>query len=162
MTEPSNARWSAVGVITFVVASVTALFLFSLGLVVNESVIWPTATLATSIIAALVASLSTQWLIRPRMAVDVSAVAAGSLVWALFPAALILLFPLLVGSLRLIWWIVIVVIYSTAIALRMASRNRSDVHRTRPFRAAAFWLLGTVAGVVVIIFVASLFGLTGA
>lgn len=162
MTEPSNARWATVGAITFVVASVTALILFSLGLIVNESVIWPTATLATSIIAALVASLAARWLTRPRMGVDVSVVAARSLVWALLPAVLILLFPLLVGSLRLTWWIAIVVVYTTAIALRLAARHRVDLQSSRPFRVSAFWLLGTVAGVIAIIFVASLFGLTGA
>lgn len=161
MSTPDTGRWVIVGVITFVIASIVALILFSMGLIVHESVIWPTATLATSIIAALVASLTSRWIVRPKKDVDVNAVAARSLVWALLPAAVILLFPLLVGSLRLVWWIALVVTYTTAFAVSLTRRHRNTTSG-RPLFISAMWLAGTVAGVIAVVFVASLFGLTGA
>ncbi len=147
---------------TFVLALGAALFLFSLGLIVLEAVIWPTATLATSVIAALAASSLSDWAMGDGTRAWMSEVARRNLAWALIPALLILLFPLLIGQLRLIWWIGLVAIYTTAAGTYFASRLRGPAQESKRLRTAVAWLGGTIAGVIAIIFVASLFGLTGA
>lgn len=155
-------RWAIAAVSTFVVTLGVALFLFALGLIVHESVIWPTATLVTSVVSALLASLLSDWAVRDGTRATTTGVARRSLAWALLPALLILLFPLLVGELRLIWWIGLVAVFTTAMAVYLASRFRGPGEETRRWRASLLWLAGTVVALIAIIFVASLFGLTGA
>lgn len=155
-------RWAVAGVLTLAVALVVALFLFALGLIVHEAVIWPTATLATSVVSALVASLISDWVFRDGKRAMISEVARRSLAWALLPALLILLFPLLIGALRLIWWVGFVAVYTTAVGHFFASRFRGPPEEAKRFGTTFNWLVGTATAIVAIIFVASLFGLTGA
>lgn len=155
-------RWAIAGLATLIIALVAALFLFALGLIVQEAVIWPTATLATSVVSAVIASLLSDWVLVDGKRAVVTGVARRNLAWALLPALLILLFPLLIGSLRLIWWVGLVAIYTTAVGLYLAARFREPGAQVRRWRASLLWLAGTAAALVAIIFVASLFGLTGA
>lgn len=165
MNAPANAhpiRHTVAWLTTFVIALGAALFLFSLGLIVVEAVIWPTATLATSVVAALVASLLADWAHNDGTRTWISEAARRSLAWALIPALVILLFPLLIGQLRLIWWIAAVATYATIAGTFFASRMRATEQEHSRLRTSLLWLGGTIGAVIVIIFVASLFGLTGA
>ncbi len=161
-TATHPIRWAIAVLPTLVIALGAALFLFSLGLIVHEGVIWPSATLATSVVSAVAASVLSDWAIRDGTRAKITGVARRSLAWALLPALLILLFPLLIGALRLIWWIGLVAVYTTVVAFYFARRFRGPSEETRRLKASLAWLTGTFAAVVVIIFVASLFGLTGA
>lgn len=163
-TEPRQMlRRVAAVVITLVVAVPVAFILFSLGLVVHEAVAWPTAALAISVVASLVGSWTADGLSRDGGRTLVNQVVARSLLWGLIPAALILLItfvgpPVPAG----VWW-GLVVVFASGVGVILAFRHRSE--KTPPparTLASLWWLAGTVAGVAVIIFIASLFGLTGA
>ncbi len=80
-------RRTAVFIITVVVSAPFALFLVVLGLVVVEYVIFPTATLATGVIAALVAGWAASRLAGDGYRTDIGAVAWRNLAWAIIPAA---------------------------------------------------------------------------
>ena len=80
-------RGASVFVITVVVSAPVTLFLFVLGLVVVEFVIFPIATLATAVIAALVAGWAAGRLAGDGYRTDIGAVAWRNLAWAIIPAA---------------------------------------------------------------------------
>lgn len=163
-TEPRQTlRGVAAVAITIVVAVPVAFILFALGLVVSETVAWPTAVFATSVVASLVGSWTADGLSRDGKRTLVNQVVARSLLWGLIPAALILLIifvgpPVPSG----IWW-GLVVVYTSVVGVILAFRHRSE--KTPPparMLASLWWLAGTLAAVAVVIFTASLFGLTGA
>ena len=155
-------RWAIAGLLTITLVLGVGLFLFALGLIVQEAVIWPSATLATSVIAALVAAPLSDWARHDGTRAPTGEVVRRTLAWALLPALLILLFPLLIGQLRLIWFIALVAVYTTVAAFFFASRFRAPAADTRRLKTSLYWLLGTALTLIGIIFLASLFGLTGA
>lgn len=163
-TEPRQMlRGVAAVVITMVVAVPVAFILFSLGVVVREVVMWPTAALATSVVASLVGSWTADGLSRDGRRTLVNQVVARSLLWGLVPAALILLTPFVGPSVPSgVWW-GLVVVYASVVGVILAFRYRSE--KTPPparMLATLWWLAGTVAAVAVVVVTASLFGLTGA
>ncbi len=154
-------RRTAVFIITVVVSAPFALFLVVLGLVVVEYVIFPTATLATGVIAALVAGWAASRLAGDGYRTDIGAVAWRNLAWAIIPAAAAALPFLDVLSPGLLT--LVVVFYTALGATLFAFRHRTpDTSIPRDLRITAAWLGGTVIAVVLIIMVASVFGLTGA
>ena len=165
MTDPVGTnpiRWTIAGLVTLALVLGVSLFLFALGLIVQEAVIWPTSTLATSVIAALVGAPLSDWARRDGTVAQTGEVVRRTLAWALLPALVILLFPLLIGQLRLIWWIGLVALYTTSAAYFFASRFRAPAGATHRLKPSLYWLLGTALTLIGIIFLASLFGLTGA
>ena len=152
-------RRTAVFIITVVVSAPFALFLVVLGLVVVEFVIFPTATLATGVIAALVAGWAAGRLAGDGYRTDIGAVAWRNLAWAVIPAAALPFLDVLSPGL-----LALVVVFYTALgATLFAFRHRTpDTSIPRDLRITAAWLGGTVIAVVLIIMVASVFGLTGA
>lgn len=160
--SPSPIRWTVAGLVTLTLGLGASLFLFALGLIVQEGVIWPTATLATSVVAAVVAAPLSDWARHDGTRAATGEVVRRSLAWALIPALLILLFPLLIGQLRLIWFIALVVVYATTAAFFFASRHRVPAVDTQRLKTSLYWLVGTALTLMGIIFLASLFGLTGA
>lgn len=155
-------RWAVAGLVTLTLVLGVSMFLFALGLIVQEAVIWPSATLATSVIAALAAAPLSDWARQGETNAQTGEVVRRTLAWALLPALLILLFPLLIGQLRLVWWIGLVAVYTTTAAFFFASRFRAPAGDTQRFKTSLYWLAGTALTLIGIIFVASLFGLTGA
>ena len=152
-------RRTAVFIITVVVSAPFALFLVVLGLVVVEYVIFPTATLATGVIAALVAGWAASKRAGDGYRTDIGAVAWRNLAWAVIPAAALPFLDVLSPGL-----LALVVVFYTALgATLFAFRHRTpDTSIPRDLRITAAWLGGTVIAVVLIIMVASVFGLTGA
>jgi len=148
------------GVITFVVSAPVSFVLFSLALMVAEMVIVPTAVLATAVITALVASWVASWLAGDRRRTDLNRVVRGNLIWALLPAIAGLVYLRLASHFRPDLLLAVTVIWTTAIAVRLALRNRKT-HAGNAVQSLA-WLVGTALAVAAIIFTASLFGLTGA
>jgi hypothetical protein len=140
------------------IASPVAFVAFAMSLMVAEMVMFPTATMVTAVITALVASWAARRLAGDGDETNVSRVAWRNLAWAMIPAAVapfLALFP--IGA------VAIAVLYTSIGATRLAFRHRRP---KRPIGTdlalSAVWLVGTGLGVAFILFVASRFGLTGA
>jgi hypothetical protein len=154
-------RFLAVLTITVVATTPLAVFLFVLGLVVAEVVLYPAASLGTSVIAALVASWAATGIVADGARTDLNAVVIRNLIWAVIPATASAF--LAVSLNRAVWLIIGVLIYTGLTATLLAFRHRTTEASTGSDGALSVsWFLGTVVGVGVTIFVASLFGLTGA
>ena len=154
-------RFLAVLTITVVATTPFAVFLFVLGLVVVEAVIYPAASLGTSVIAALVASWAATGIAADDARTDLNAVVVRNLVWGVAPATVSVF---LAASLnRAVWLIIGILLYTSITAGILAFRHRTGKASTGTDGALTVgWFLGAVVGVGVTIFVASLFGLTGA
>lgn len=163
-TEPRQVlRGATAVVITMVIAVPAAFIMIAMSVVVHEAVIRPTAVLGTSVVASLIGSWAADGLSRDGRRTLVNQVVARSLLWGLIPAALISLTTFLGTPVRPVVWGSLVVAYASVVGVILAFRHRSEETpppaRTLP---TFWWLAGTVAAVAVVIFMASLFGLTGA
>lgn len=156
-------RKSLVGLITIVVAAPISFVLFAMGLIVAEAVIYPTATLATAVITALIASWMVDWLTRDGQQTDLNRVVRRNLAWGILPALVALAYPRLVLPFPNAFLFGAILLWTAVTATRFASRHRREATSRRGRVAgSAAWLVGTGLATAAIIFVASLFGLTGA
>lgn len=156
-------RRLSVGVTVVVVAAPIAFIGFAMGLMVAEPVIYPTVALLTALITALVATWLADWQAGDGQRADMNAVIRRNLVWGIIPA---------LASLAYLWFgflfppvflLGAILIWTAITATRFAFRYRvpETPLATRLARSAT-WLFGAVLAMAAIIFVASLFGLTGA
>lgn len=154
-------RFLAVLAITLIVTTPLAIFFFVMGLVVSESVMYPTATLAAAAISAVVASWAANSLSVGEDRTNLAAVAVRNLCWGVVPAvASIFLASSIDRSIALI---AAVIGYTSFIASILATRHRTGGVSTADYgKLTVSWLVGTMVGVGVVMFVASLFGLAGA
>ena len=164
MSEQAPNKFLAlpsVAAIALLVTTPLAVFLFVMGLVVSENIIYPAAALATAALAALAAGWAANSLTHDEKRTDLAAVVVRNLVLGLLPAGAAVF---LASSLdRSVWLIALTLVYCCATASVLAFRYRSDeATAVQDGKLTVNWLIGTVVGVGVIIFVASLFGLTGA
>jgi hypothetical protein len=138
-----------------------AVFLFVMGLVVTERVIYPTASLASSVVAALFAGWAANGVVGDGKRTDLTKVVTRNLLLGLPPAIASILLASAVA--RAIWLLGAVLAYTCITATILAVRHRSgEATVSGDGQATVGWLLGAVVGVGLVIFVASLFGLTGA
>lgn len=146
---------------TLISTSPLSVFLFLMALVVSEYVIYPTATMATALISALMAGWATNLLAGDGRRTILSAVLIRNAVCAI-PLAVASIF--IAGSLsRPIWLIAIVIAYCGVTATVFAVRHRTaEAYTAGDGGYTLGWLLGIAVGVGLIIFVASLAGLAGA
>lgn len=149
------------GVITLVVTAPIAFILFAMGLMVAEVVMFPLASLVIAVIAALIASWAAWRLAGDGMRTDVNSVVGHNLAWGVVPAAVALAFPQLLVPLVFLTGSVLV--YTVVVATALAFRHRTaDRSIGRKLAQTAGWLAGTGIATAAVIFVASLFNLTGA
>jgi hypothetical protein len=147
--------------ITTVATTPIAVFLFVMGLVVAEAVIYPAATFGTAVISALVASWAATGIAGDDARTDLNAVVVRNLIWAVPPAVASIF--LAVSLNRAVWLVIGVLLYTSLTATIFSFRHRTTGTSTATDGARTVgWFLGTVVAVGVTIFVASLFGLTGA
>jgi hypothetical protein len=151
----------SVAAIALLVTTPLAVFLYVMGLVVSEYIIYPAAALATAAIAALAAGWAANSFTHDEKRTDLATVVGRNLVLGVLPAGAAVF---LATSLdRSVWLIALTLVYCSATASVLAFRNRSgEATAVQDGKLTVNWLVGTVVGVGVIIFVASLFGLTGA
>ncbi len=160
--EPKRfLRFLAVFAITLIGTTPFAVFFFVMGLVVTESVIYPVATLATAAIASVIAAWVANSLAGDEDRTDLPAVVPRNLAWGVLPAVASVF---LASSLdRSIWLISVVLLYTSVTASLLAFRYRTtEASLIVDGKLTVGWLVGTVVAVGLVIFVASLFGLTGA
>jgi hypothetical protein len=159
--EPNTfLRFLAVLAITLIVTTPLAIFFFLMGLVVSESVIYPTATLATAAISAVAASWAASSLSVGEERTNLAAVAVRNLAWAVVPAVASIFLASSID--RSIMLIAAVIGYTSVTASILATRHRTVVSTADYGKLTVSWLVGTMVGVGVVMFVASLFGLAGA
>lgn len=150
-----------VGLIVFVIAAPVAFIGFAMALMVAEFVIFPTATLALTVITALIASWTADGLGGDGRHSDLNTVARRNLAWGLIPAAAALAAPWLPPVAAFLLYVV--VLWTVTAATRLAFRyRRTKTSKARRLAQSAAWLMGAGLTTTAIIFVASLFGLTGA
>jgi hypothetical protein len=160
--EPNRfLRFLAVFAITLIGTTPLAVFLFVMGLVVAESVIYPFATLATAAIASVIAAWVTNSLVGDEDRTDLRAVVPRNLAWGILPAVASIF---LAASLnRSVWLIGTVLVYTSVTASLLSFRHRTaEASMVTDGKLTVGWLVGAVVAVGIVIFVASLFGLTGA
>lgn len=160
--EPNRfLRFLAVFAVTLIGTTPFAAFLFVMGLVVTESVIYPVATLATAAIASVIAAWVTNSLVGDKDRTDLHAVVPRNLAWGVLPAVASIF---LASSLnRSVWLIATVLIYTSITASLLAFRHRTtEASMVADGKLTVSWLVGAVVAVGIVIFVASLFSLTGA
>jgi len=147
--------------ITVVLTTPLAVFLFVMGLVVTESVIYPTASLATAAIAGIVAGWAANSVLDDVSRSDLAAVVTRNLLLGILPAGVS---TVLAASLdRSIWLIGAVLLFTSASATVLAFRHRTEeASPAGDGKLTVGWLVGALVGVGLVIFVSSLFGLTGA
>lgn len=124
--------------------------------------IYPLATLATAVVAALAGSWLARFLVGDGMATEMGAAVSRTLMWAVIPAALSVglaysSFPSTLVA--LVAATVVGVVAATHYATRFRTARRP---LAREVGATALWVTGMIAVIAAVIFVASLFGLTGA
>jgi hypothetical protein len=150
-----------VGLIVLLVAAPVTFVGFAMALVVVELVIFPTVTLVIAVVTALVASWAADGLAGDGLHTDLDQTVSRNLVWALVPAALAVLsiFVPPTGPFLLLLVVIWLVVAATALAFR---HRRAKTSTGRRLTQSGVWLFGTGLATAVVIFVASLFGLTGA
>ncbi|HEY7469229.1 MAG TPA: hypothetical protein VIC07_06845 [Acidimicrobiia bacterium] len=154
-------RFLAVLTISMIGTAPFAMFFYVMGLVVAEQVIYPTAALATSVVAGLVAGWAGNGIAGDDDRTDLNRVVTRNLILGVIPAVVSGL--LAVSLNRAIWLIIGVVAFTSLTATWMCFRYRtSQSSAAVDGGATVLWFVGTVVGVGLVIFVASLFGLTGA
>lgn len=156
-------RRLSVGVIVVVITAPIASIGFAMSLMVAEPVIYPTVALLTALITALVASWLADGLVGDRQRTDLNEVIRRNLMWGIIPALAALASPWL-GHLLLppVFLIAAIVIWTATTATRFAFRYRlTDTSVASRLARSAAWLFGASLATASIIFVASLFGLTG-
>ncbi|GEM_PF-2629741 len=147
--------------VTLIGTSPFAVFLFIMGLVAAEEVIYPTATLATGAISALIASWAANLFAVDERRTDLARVVTHNVMWAIPMAVTTIFLPPYLDS--PMWLIAGVIAYCGVIATILAFRRRTDeADAAADGQLTVGWLLGTAVGFGLVIFVASLFGLTGA
>ena len=158
----SLLRRLTVGIVTQLIATPISFVLFSMGLVVHEAVMFPLATLVIAVITALIASWITWKLAGNGHRADLSQVIPRNLAWGVIPAVAAAIYPLaplfpnavLQGA---------ALVYTTAMATRLSFRYRTpETSLARGLGLSAVWVVGTGLAMAAVIFVASLFDLTGA
>jgi hypothetical protein len=138
-----------------------AVFLFVMGLVVTEYVIYPAASLATAVIAGLFAGWAASGVGGDGKRADLSRVVVLNLILGVVPAVASALLAAAVA--RVVWLIAGVIVFTSFTGSILALRYRTEEATVASDGSTTVgWLLGAVVGVGVVIFVASLFGMTGA
>lgn len=152
-----------VGVITVVIAAPFAFIGFAMGLMVAEAVIYPTVALLTALIAALVASWLADGLVGDGQRTDLNEVIQRNLVWAILPALAALASPWLGHQLlRQDYLLAAILVWTATTATRFVFRYRlTETSVTSRLARSGSWLFGAGLTTAAIVFVASLFGLTG-
>lgn len=156
-----RGRRFLVGLIVLLVATPATFIGFAMALLVVEFVIFPTMTLIIAVVTALVASWAADSLAADGLHTDLDQTVGRNLVWALVPAALAFLsiFVPPAGPFLLFFVVIWMVVAATALAFRY---RRTRTTTARRLLQSGVWLLGAGLATTVVIFVASLFGLTGA
>ncbi len=138
-----------------------AVFLFVMGLVVAEYVIYPAASLATAVIAGLFAGWAASGVAEDGKRADLTRVAIWNLTLGVVPAVGSVVLASAVA--RAVWLIGGVIVFTSLTGSILALICRTeDATVASDGSTTVGWLLGAVVSVGVVIFVASLFGLTGA
>lgn len=155
-----KGRRLLVGLIVFVVAAPITFIGFAMGLLVVEFVIYPTVILVISVLTALVASWAADGLAADGLHTDLDQAVARNLAWGLIPAAAAV-FALFGHAADLLLFVVVIwmVVAATTLAFRY---RRAKTSTGKRLAQSGVWLLGTGLTTAAIVFVASLFGLTGA
>lgn len=155
-----KGRRLLVGLIVFVVAAPITFIGFAMGLLVVEFVIYPTVILVISVLTALVASWAADGLAADGLHTDLDQAVARNLAWGLIPAAAAV-FALFGPAADLLLFLVVIwmVVAATTLAFRC---RRAKTSTGKRLAQSGVWLLGTGLTTAAIVFVASLFGLTGA
>ena len=149
-----------VGVIVFVVTAPVAFIGFAMALMVAEFVIFPTATLALTVITALIASWTADGLGGDGRHSDLNTVVRRNLAWGVIPAAVAVASPWLPPVAAFLPYVV--VLWTVIAATRLTFRyRRIQTSQARRLTQSAVWLMGTGLTTTAIILVASLLGLTG-
>lgn len=150
-----------VGLIVLLVAAPVTFVGFAMALLASEFVIFPTMTLVIAVVTALVASWAADGLAGDGLHTDLDQAVGRNLVWALMPAAVAVVSIFVPPSGPFV--LLFVVIWMTVTATTLVFRyRRAKTSMGRRLAQSGFWLLGTGLTTAVVIFVASLFGLTGA
>lgn len=155
-------RRLSVGAIAAVIAAPVAFIGLAMSLMVAELVIYPTVTLLTALITGLVASWLADALAGDEQRTDLNEVIRRNLAWGLVPALGASGYFWLGSLFPPVFLLAAVLIWTGATAARFAFRHRKPESGagSRVAQSAA-WLVGAALAVAAIIFVASLFGLTG-
>ena len=150
-----------VGLIVFVVAVPITFVGLAMGLLAVEFVIHPTVILVISVVTALVASWAADGLAGDGLHTDLNQTVARNLAWGVVPASLSILsaFVPAVGPFLLFFVVIWMTVTATALALR---HRRAKTSPGKRLGQTGVWLLGTLAATTAIVYLASLFGLTGA
>lgn len=155
-----KGRRLLVGLIVLVVAAPITFIGFAMGLLVVEFVIYPTVILVISVLTALVASWAADGLAADGLHTDLDQAVARNLGWGLIPAAAAVL-ALFGHAADLLLFLVVIwmVVAATTLVFRC---RRAKTSTGKRLAQSGVWLLGTGLTTAAIVFVASLFGLTGA
>jgi len=150
-----------VGLIVFVIGAPAGFIGFAMALMVAEFVIFPTATLALTVVTALIASWAADGLGGDGRHSDLHTVVRRNLAWGVIPAAVALASPWLSHSVAA-FLPHVVVLWTVIAATRLAFRyRRTKSPKARRLAQSAAWLGGAGLTTTAIIVVASLSGLTG-
>ncbi len=154
-------RFLPVFALTLIGTTPFAVFLFVMGLVVAEYVIYPTASLATAVIAGLFAGWAASGVSEDGRRADLTRVVMLNLILGVVPAVGSVLLSESVA--RAVWLIGGVIVFTSLTGSILALRCRTeDTTVAADGSTTVGWLLGAVVGVGIVIFIASLFGMTGA
>lgn len=156
-----KGRRFLVALIVFVIAAPITFIGFAMGLLVVEFVIYPTVILVISVVTALVASWAADGLAADGLHTDLDQVVTRNLAWGLVPAALAVLsiFVPPFGAFLLFFVVIWMVVAATTLTFRY---RRAKTSTGKRLAQSGVWLLGAGLTTAAIIFVASVFGLTGA
>ena len=156
-----KGRRLLVGLIVLVIAAPITFIGFAMALLVVEFVIYPMITLVIAVVTALVASFAADGLAGDGLHTDLNRAVGRNLAWGVVPAALAVLsiFVPPAHAFLLAFVVLWMVVSATALAFRYRKAKTSTGSQ---FMQSGAWLLGTGVTTAVVVFVASLFGLTGA
>jgi hypothetical protein len=164
MSKSTTFAWSLVGILTLIVSLVSSLFLFSLGLILIEFLLYP---LALGVVALLTAA--TAVMLSNRLAADGQHSPAKPVVLVNEGVAVILTILLIVVNLTgaldgpVIFIVIPAAVILTITAFMAARRYRSiQSPASGERRQILIWIGLALLAIPLVIFVASLFGWAGA
>lgn len=156
--------WLLVWLLTQIICSAAMLFLFTLGLILIEFLVYPLALGIGALLAGLTATFAANGLVRDgRQTLVNPVVARCEMAAVIFSILLIAASGMGLLQVRLIFVIVVAAVAMTAIAVYFAGQYRGlPIPDPRKNRRVAIWLFIALAAVPVVIFLASLLGWAGA
>jgi hypothetical protein len=164
MLKTNSLAWIIIGLFATIVSFISSFFLFSLGLILIEFLVYPLALSITALFTALTAVFLSNLLLDkgqhtpPRpvvMACEGTAVALAILLIILTVAKLL--------SVPGIFIVIPATLLLTSTALIAAKRHRSDQPvATNERKQVMLWIAIAIVAVPLVIFIASLFGWAGA